>query len=94
MAISLKRQKFYDRLAEPLNAKMRRVFEQMGGDLLVRNFIADSPEQALTLMASLEPKNVHVKQDHRINFVSTPIKQKLPDDLEENIIDVTPIPNC
>jgi len=94
MAISLKRQKFYDKLSEPLGAKFRRVLEQSGGDTLVRNILINDPAKFLSLMATLEPKNIHVKQDHRINYVSTPIKQILPENLEENIIDVTPIPNC
>tara|TARA_R110000824_G_scaffold356891_1_gene544195 strand:+ start:369 stop:653 length:285 start_codon:yes stop_codon:yes gene_type:complete len=94
MAISLKRQKFYDKLSEPLGSKLRRVLEQSDGDTIVRNIMINDPTKFLSLMATLEPKNVHVKQEHRVNYVSTPIKQILPADLEENIIDVTPIQNC
>jgi hypothetical protein len=94
MTVSLKRQKFNEKVAESLNLKFRRVLEQMGGDIVVRNMIKSSPSKALSIMASLEPKNVHVQQEHRINFVQTPKKEALPEGLDENIIDITPIPNC
>jgi hypothetical protein len=91
MSLSLKKQKFLDKLSEPLNSKMRRVLETMGGDELIRNFIREHPTKAFTTLASLEPKNVTVKQEHRINFVKIPPKAEIPENVESNVIDVTPI---
>lgn len=91
MSLSLKKQKFFDKVTEPLNIKMRRVLETMGGDELIRNFIREHPTKAFSTLASLEPKNVNVKQEHRINFVKIPPKAEIPEDVESNIIDVTPI---
>jgi len=92
MALSLKKQKFLDKCIEPLNVKMRRVLEQMGGDELIRNYIKEHPSKAFSTLASLEPKNVNVKQEHRINFVKIPQKAGIPENIKtENIIDVTPI---
>jgi len=91
MTLTVKKQKFLDKINEPLNLKMRRVLETMGGDELIRNFIKEHPTKAFSTLASLEPKNVNIKQEHRINFVKIPPKAELPDNVESNIIDVTPI---
>ena len=91
MSLTLKKQKFLDKISEPLNSKMRRVLETMGGDELIRNYIKEHPTKAFSTLASLEPKNVHVKQEHRINFVKIPPKAELPENIESNIIDVTPM---
>lgn len=92
--LSVKKQKFLDKISEPLNAKMRRVLEQMGGDELIRNYIREHPAKAFSTLATLEPKNVNVKQEHRINFVKIPPKAELPEDIESNVIDVTPTPTA
>ena len=91
MTLTVKKQKFLDKINEPLNLKMRSVLETMGGDELIRNFIKEHPTKAFSTLASLEPKNVNIKQEHRINFVKIPPKAELPDNVESNIIDVTPI---
>ena len=95
MSVSLKKRKLDERVAEPLNQKIRRVLERMGdgnnGDEIIRNCIIKDPMAVLRISASLEPKNVHVKQDHRINFVRVPPKQALPETIESNIVDITPI---
>jgi hypothetical protein len=91
MTLTVKKQKFLDKINEPLNLKMRRVLETMGGDELIRNFIKEHPTKAFSTLASLEPKNVNIKQEHRINFVKIPPKAELPENIESNIIDVSPI---
>jgi len=91
MTLTVKKQKFLDKINEPLNLKMRRVLETMGGDELIRNFIKEHPTKAFSTLASLEPKNVNIKQEHRINFVKIPPKAELPENIESNIIDVTPM---
>ena len=90
MTLSVKKQKFLDKVSEPLNIKMRRVLETMCGDELIRNYIKEHPSKALTTLASLEPKNVNVKQEHRINFVTIPQKANIPENVKtDNVIDVT-----
>ena len=88
--LSVKKRKFLDKISEPLNSKMRRVLEQMGGDELIRNYIREHPSKAFSTLATLEPKNIHVQQEHRINFVQLPQKTSLPEEIETNVIDITP----
>lgn len=97
MTALTKKEKFRERVAQPLVQQISEARILMGnGNALeiIHNLWKSSPLGMMKLEASLQPKNVHVKQYHRINFVEVPKKEQLPADMEENIIDISPIPNC
>lgn len=59
-----------------------------GGDKVVMDFMKNERKKFFELYASMQPKNVSVKQEHTINFVELPPKAPLPSLPEPEVIDV------
>ncbi len=59
-----------------------------GGDKVVLEFMKTDKKKFFELYASMQPKNVSVKQEHTINFVELPPKAPLPALPDPEIIDV------
>jgi len=59
-----------------------------GGDKVVMDFMKTERKKFFELYASMQPKNVSIKQEHNINFVQLPPKNKLPVLPDIEVIDV------
>ena len=59
-----------------------------GGDKVVQEFMQKEKKKFFELYASMQPKNVSVKQEHTINFVELPPKAPLPKLPPPDIVDM------